>query len=143
MWLIDSLRKEAVTHITHPPKTPDEWSTILRWSTEKRIPDARATAIQYLSSSKLREIQKVQLARECNIADWLVDSYSELVRRDAEIEEDEENLLGRETTSKLFRIRDKYLQARYTIMGIGSTYDIDSAIHAAFKAELEVAKFIP
>jgi hypothetical protein len=102
MWLIDSLRKEAVTHITRPPKTPDEWSTILRWSTEQRIPDARATAIQYLSSSKLREIQKVQLARECNIADWLVDSYSRLVKRVAEIEEDEENLLGRETTSKLF-----------------------------------------
>jgi hypothetical protein len=51
--------------------------------------------------------------------------------------------LGRETTSKLFWIRDKYLQDRYPIMGIGSCYDIDSAIHATFEAELEAAKFIP
>jgi hypothetical protein len=92
------------------------------------------------------------LARECKIADWLVDGYSELVRRDAEISEHEETLLGRATTSKLFRIRDKYLQDKCIIKGStkGSrsrseqiVNSVHSDIHAAFKAELEAARFIP
>src|ERR1700688_3341363 len=103
MWLLNHLRQEAVDYIIRLPRNSDEWVAALRWSTMQHVLEVRAKAIQQLDF-EIREIVKIELAKECNIVDWLLSGYLALAERYDEISAEEEDRLGRQTTSKLFRI---------------------------------------
>lgn len=110
MWLLSRLRQEAISKVTTSPKKSDEWIAVLKWSSVQHIPELRTRAIRWLAH-KVQGISKIELAKEYKISDWLIDGYKSLVERHDEISTEEESHLGRETISKLFRIRDRYLRS--------------------------------
>jgi hypothetical protein len=109
MWLLHDMQEVALEQLSSFPVTTEQWITALGWSTEHHAPKIRTKAIQELDNC-VRGVDRVELAKEYRVRDWLLRGYRELVERDREISAEEETRLGRSTTSKLFRVRDRYLR---------------------------------
>lgn len=158
MWLLDNMQENALEHLSSLPTDTNEWITALAWSTKCDVPKIREKALQQLDC-EVRGIDRVELAKEYKVGDWLLSGYQELVEREDEISAEEEIRLGRQTTSKLFRVRDRYLRnnggrgsssnkSKGKVKGRKSyprpitAYDPVSDIRRDFQAELETAGFI-
>lgn len=143
MWFIGRLLQQAIDHIRILPRNSDEWVAVLRWSTKQHIPEVRAKAIQTLDQG-IGEARKIELARECNVASWLLTCYKELAERYDEVSAEEEERLGQQATSKLFQIREQFLRNQFmrNIGDLHAAYDTESAICADFEAELKAAVFV-
>jgi hypothetical protein len=111
MWQMDKVRDMSVKEILQLQdrlNTKDQ-TDLLRLSTKLGVTDIRAGSIQLLSDT-LQPVEQVQLGIELQVYSWLVEGCTQLVRAQGGISLEHEKLLGRKTTSKLFRIRDEYLQ---------------------------------
>jgi hypothetical protein len=73
--------------------------------------DIRDRAIKELSKVELSTMNKILLARECNVVDWLLSGYQEIIRRPAHacIELEEAERLGWETAFRLLKVREAFL----------------------------------
>ncbi|KAF6752780.1 hypothetical protein DFP72DRAFT_903592 [Ephemerocybe angulata] len=60
--------------------TKDGWVSVLKLSTQWAMDEARKAAIEKLSEVKLPVLEKVTLAKEYNVAPWLLDGYTDLVQ---------------------------------------------------------------
>jgi hypothetical protein len=146
MWQMDEIQDLAVERISKLPTTTNEWVAVLRWSTLWGISEIREKAINALEHG-LQSIERIILARECKISDWVLRGYGELVGRNETISESDEEQLGCETVAKLFRIKDLRRfhqndrgQGGYQIVNIVNNYNVDDAIRTAFKMELGEAE---
>jgi len=131
MWRMDEIMRLAVEKILILPTTAKEWVVVLRCSTLWRVSEIREKAKTELDRS-LQPMDRVLLARECQIADWLSLGYRELVERSETISEADDERLGSSTVLKLFRMRDR--RRNYN-------FDLDDAIRTAFTAELQRAEY--
>jgi hypothetical protein len=109
MWQMNELREVAVQKILECRDTGCDGITLLRLSTELRVIRIRDATIQALRSS-LRPTEQIQLGIELQVQSWLITGCTNLVRAQDSISMEDEKVLGRKTTSKLFRIRDGYLK---------------------------------
>jgi hypothetical protein len=73
--------------------------------------DIRARAIEELSKFDMRTMDKILLARECNVGDWLLSGYQEIIRRPAQacIDSEDAEKLGWETSFRLLKVREAFL----------------------------------
>jgi len=108
---MNELREVAVQKILDCRDTGFDSITLLRLSTELRVTRIRDAAIQALRS-KLQPPEQIQLGIELQVQSWLIAGCTALVQVGGftGISMEDEKVLGRETTSKLFRIRDGYLK---------------------------------
>jgi hypothetical protein len=111
MWEMDKIRDICVQKILEVQVLPHEQQHLLELSTKLGIVEIRDRAIQELSGS-LRSVKRIQLGVQFKVDSWLLEGYKELVQARGGISVEEEDLLGWDTTSKLFRIRDEYLKMR-------------------------------
>jgi len=109
MWQMAKVRETAVKKILEFRVGRDDQTNLLRLSTKLRIKEIRDAAIQALSGV-LQPIELVQLGTEFQVESWLLQGYQQLVEAPDGISVGDEKRLGWNTTSKLFRIRDEYLQ---------------------------------
>jgi len=107
MWQMAKVRNLAIKTILGHGGSADDQKALLRLSTKLGITEIRDSAIQTLFGA-LQPIELVQFGIECQIYAWLFEGYKELV--EGGISTDQEERLGWKTTSKLFRIREQYLQ---------------------------------
>jgi hypothetical protein len=114
----------------------------LRLANKLGIVEIRNTAIQSLSGA-LRPVESIQLGNELQADSLVLYGYQRLIQMEGGISEEHEERLGRETTSKLFRIRDAYLQGLedggYSFILINLAMD---KIKEEFAEELEAAVWI-
>jgi hypothetical protein len=108
MWQMAKVRNLAIKAILEHRGSADDQKALLRLSTKLGITEIRDSAIQALSGA-LQPIERVQFGIECQVKEWLFEGYKQLVEGGISI--DQEGRLGWKTTSKLFRIREQYLQA--------------------------------
>jgi hypothetical protein len=157
MWLLDGMQENALNHLSSLPTTTEEWITALGWSTGRNVIEIRTKAIQELDR-EVRGVHMVELAIEYRIDNWLLRGYQELVERDEEISAEEETRLGRSTTSKIFRVRDRYLRherghsswltardqtkAKKRLSRFSAPFNTLSNIRREFRVELEMADFV-
>lgn len=80
----------------------------------------RERAIQELSllkgDMKMGTIEKIECARCFDVKDWLLEGYTELLKRAKTITNDEAERLGWKTAAKLLLLREQYL------LTVGATY---------------------
>lgn len=134
MWQMDEIQKLAVQSIFKQPFTVKDCEAVLKLSTLSRFSELRGRAMKALST-KLQPVDRIVLARECQIAAWLLLGYQELVDRNETISEADEERLGCRTAVKLLRIRD---QGRF--QGYGSDAK-EAIIRTAFESELKEAEY--
>src|SRR5262245_19275044 len=106
MWQMSEIQQVAMGKILNSSLSKDEWTYMLKWSTSSRVSEVREKAIEKLRGS-LQPLERVLLAKECQVSDWLKQGYKEIVERRDTIDEADEKKLGCKTTVKLFRLRDK------------------------------------
>ena len=111
MWQMAKVREIAVKKILDTPALAHEQLFLLELSTKLEIMAIRDKAIQVLSGT-LRPVKRIQLGVQFKVDSWLLDGCIELVQAPGGISVEDENILGWEMTSKLFRIREEYLKMR-------------------------------
>ena len=107
---------------------------LLRLANKLGIIEIRNTAIQRLSNA-LPPVECIQLGNELQATSLVLRGYVRLVQMAGGISEEHEERLGRKTTSKLFRIRDTYLQG---MEGEGLSFSLIG--HVTDKIEEEFAE---
>jgi hypothetical protein len=131
MWQMANVREKAVEEILQLQDriTTDDQVHLLRLSTKQEITEIRNKSIQRLSGT-FRKVELLQLGIELHVESLLRLGFKQLV--ESGISNEDAELLGRETTSKLLRIRDQYLQWGYC----GNDAIIKNGIQDMFVKEL-------
>lgn len=130
---MEKIRGKAFERVCHLAGTTGQWADVLRVSTAWRLHEIRERAIEELNN-KVQDMNKLKLAIECGVEEWLVTGYLRLVRRSDSISKADEELLGQKTTYKLFLLRHRLLQGR---QGYSSVPSLIGAIRRAFQEELK------
>ncbi|EAU89733.2 hypothetical protein CC1G_07458 [Coprinopsis cinerea okayama7 len=100
----------------------NEWIGVLRLSTTWEMTRVRNHAIQSLSSLRLSFVEKVTLAREFRVSDWLEDGIVGLVMGDPVPLKDLETL-GLDTAAKILSARDyNAIERIKPRLGLGFTF---------------------
>jgi hypothetical protein len=111
MWQIATVREKAMKKILEfQVSATDGQLELLRLSTRLGIQEIRDAAIQALWHI-LGPIELVRLGTELQVDEWLLQGYTRLAHEGISMEDEKQ--LGWKTASKLFRIRDEYLQMLY------------------------------
>jgi hypothetical protein len=84
-----------------------EWVSVLKLSTLWRFGELREEALDELAQMEIDPIDKVILARDYRVEKWLVEGYTELVKRDAGLSAEERKRLGYETAFQLYERREE------------------------------------
>ncbi|KIK19623.1 hypothetical protein PISMIDRAFT_682942 [Pisolithus microcarpus 441] len=92
-----------------PELDHDQWISVLKLSTMWDFHGLRNAAIQHLdvSSQSLNPIDKVELALQYDIREWLLPALLALARRSAPISVEEGRRIGFENALKLASVREK------------------------------------
>jgi hypothetical protein len=70
--------------------------------------DIRAMAIRELSGVDMNAVDRVLLARECKVTEWLLSSYQKIVSQPTILAIEDAARLGLETTLQLLRLREAF-----------------------------------
>ena len=94
----------------------NEWAAVLKLSTTWGFAAVRAAAISKLSQMPLDPIEKVILAKQHNIEDWLTPALNELAQRQASLDMRDaarlEPVVGLEFILKLAQVRESIVPAQ-------------------------------
>lgn len=85
-----------------------EWISILQLATRWLFDDIRALAIAELSDFKIDPVQKVAIALQCDIPEWLHSAYMVLCIRKNPLTLEEGRKLGVDVVTKLAYAREIY-----------------------------------
>ena len=132
-WQMDKIQKIAVEQILklqHLVRVNVQ-QDLLRLANKLGIIEIRNAAIQMLSFALL-PVECIQLGNELQAASLVLRGYVQLVQMAGGISEEHEERLGRKTTSKLFRIRDTYLQG---VEGEGLSFSLIDLVTDKIKEE--------
>ncbi|KAJ7738096.1 hypothetical protein B0H14DRAFT_2407998, partial [Mycena olivaceomarginata] len=121
--------------------TKDEWISVLKLSTQWRFLDLRHLAIERLSETRLNIeiVERILLARQYDIADWLRIGYQDLAGLHRSISREEAEKIGWETAFLLGQVREKTFQVDRRRIG---RPDVEGTFGEEFRqAELACALF--
>lgn len=90
-----------------------EWISILQLATRWLFDDIRTLAINELAKFDIEPVQKVVIATQCDIPDWLHTSYMALCDRQNPLTVEEARRLGVDVVAKLAAAREVYRDHRY------------------------------
>ncbi|KAF7370268.1 hypothetical protein MSAN_00658000 [Mycena sanguinolenta] len=101
--------------------TKDDWISVLKLSTQWRFLAVRDLAIQRLDNhGDIEIIERILLARQYDIADWLRKGYTALAERTQGITSEEAKRIGWETAFLLCQVRENACQMRCSYCGRNS-----------------------
>jgi len=144
MWLMNEAKDLAIKGITSLSLDTSEWVEVLKLSTSRTASEIRDKAIQELTPPEhLSPTDRILLARECQVVDWLLVGYKQLVQRNEIISADEEEQLGVNATLNVLRIK-LIQESRRKGLSIFKSPDIaelEAIIRAAFEAEFDAAQY--
>ena len=86
----------------------EEWASVLELSTMWKFQSIRAKAIKALESltPSMDPVDKIVLARKCDVSPWLFPSLHALVQREKPLDLSEGNRLGLEWVLKVAEVRE-------------------------------------
>ncbi|KAG8921496.1 hypothetical protein FRC01_000221 [Tulasnella sp. 417] len=106
------INTDASSPNLYGPNSEERWTDGLRLATLWDFDHIRAYAIKSLKNSFLDPLQRIQLADECNVKEWLHPAYASLCARRAPLTATEGEILGFERFAALCRIREEVLRER-------------------------------
>ncbi|KDN49516.1 hypothetical protein RSAG8_02218, partial [Rhizoctonia solani AG-8 WAC10335] len=89
----------------------------LRISTTYDFSNPRDYAIRELERASLSAIQRIQIAREFDLASWEAPAYSELAKREAALTQEEAQILGFSAFAVIVQEREEEILKRGWILG--------------------------
>ena len=96
----------------------EEWASVLKLSTMWGFATARALAIAKLSQMTLPPIEKVILAKQYDVDQWLAPALNELAQREASLDMQDasrlEPVVGWDFILKIAQVREKLPQPTFT-----------------------------
>lgn len=113
------------------------WSSVLKLSTMWGFAEIRKLAITVLSDIKMDPIEKVLLARQNRIPEWLLAAYQELVNRELVISLEEAEQLGWDVAIRIFHMRDQAMATLLQIHELGEISLSEEDIRREFEEELK------
>lgn len=99
--------------------------------------EIRKLAITVLSDIKMDPIEKVLLARQNRIPEWLLAAYQELVNRELVISLEEAEQLGWDVAIRIFHMRDQAMATLLQIHELGEICLSEEDIRREFEEELK------
>jgi hypothetical protein len=137
MWQMAKVRWRAVKEILKLCYQVGQKDLIylLTLSDKLGISKIRDNFIRCLND--LAPVELIQLGIKLPVYSFLLNGYAGLVMQIGGISTEHEELLGTKTTSKLLRIRDKYLQNEQSDFRYSRKYTIVSEVKQSFSEELE------
>ena len=121
MWQMTQVQETAVKKILESRVSADDQKVLLKLSSKLGITEIRNRAIQALSGA-LQPIERVKFGMECQVDSWLLEGLRQLVEAPGGISVEHEKRLEWNITSRLFRVREQYLQTRNSTYGHYNTY---------------------
>jgi hypothetical protein len=112
MWQMPMIQAEAIRNILGFDVNSAEWKSLLKLSTKLEVTEIRDRAIENLSGV-LQPVEMIEVGIDCAVRSLLFAGYKRLVEGQGGISEEDEKRLGHKTTSRLFRMRDQFLQDKY------------------------------
>lgn len=110
---------ERLLSILYPPvigehtATLEEWISILQLATRWLFDDIRSLAIRELANFEVEPVQKVAIALQNDIPEWLHPCYMALCERHNPLSVEEARRLGVEVVAQLARAREVFRDQRY------------------------------
>ncbi|KAH7907393.1 hypothetical protein BJ138DRAFT_1014582 [Hygrophoropsis aurantiaca] len=92
---------------TDAPQTYSEWAAVLKLSTKWGFENARQQAIDQMESMSIDPIDKICLARDYDVDEWLAPAVNDLVKREEPINVNDVDRLGLEFALKVAAIRER------------------------------------
>src|ERR1700722_9988583 len=77
LWEMENIRKLAIKQILSLRASSEDWIEMLKMSTSQGVSEIREQAIQHLPN--LESVERILLAKECRVSEWLLRGYRELV----------------------------------------------------------------
>jgi hypothetical protein len=140
MWQMPKIQEMAVQNILGHTGDVADWKFLLKFSHKLQITEITDKGVQKLSDALL-PIEMIEFGIECPAPLLLRRGYKELVEGSGGISEEDEERLGWETTSKLLRIREQYLQDSITWRR-DSNIIVDDEIDKVFSQQLKDAGWV-
>ncbi|KAH7921442.1 hypothetical protein BV22DRAFT_1049622 [Leucogyrophana mollusca] len=88
------------------PRGTTEWKSVLKLSTMWGFNALRSKAIAQLASMSLSAVDKIVIANQYDINDWLLPCFNELAKRPEPIGADDVDKLGLDTALKIAAVRE-------------------------------------
>ncbi|KDQ19433.1 hypothetical protein BOTBODRAFT_439314 [Botryobasidium botryosum FD-172 SS1] len=96
------------------PISTSKWSAILRMAHLWQFYDLKNFSFQRLELLPIHPVDKIVLYRECGLSHMLRAAYAELCARDQPISLNEGLLLGMETVTNIFKIRESVFRQQWS-----------------------------
>ncbi|KIM91607.1 hypothetical protein PILCRDRAFT_810890 [Piloderma croceum F 1598] len=115
----------------------EEWISVLKLSTLWTFRELRREAVDELSQMTIDPVDKVMLARDYRVEAWLMEGYTELIKRPGALSSSEKKSLGHETTVLLYEQREKALTRTLQRFGYANvSFDgLDTEVRETFWEE--------
>jgi hypothetical protein len=141
-WQMGDVQKTAVEQILklQPLVSHRVQLDLLRLANKLGIVEIRDSAIPKLYY--YHPVESIRLGNELQVDSLVLRGYKQLILMEGGISEEHEEQLGRKTTSKLFRIRDAYLQGLEDECYTFDLIDTMDKIKEEFAEELEAAVWV-
>jgi hypothetical protein len=90
--------------------TPEQWESVLKLSTKWFFNDIRHRAIKEIDTvdDAIPDVNRIVLAKEYGISEWLLAGYKALITREETIDLQEGEKIGLRNSLQLYQLRDKH-----------------------------------
>jgi hypothetical protein len=138
LWQMDGLTEMLVEKLANVKGQRQAWIGLLQLATVHQLHDARALAIQKISTTfSRRGTDKVVLARRFGVKQWLEEGLLEMVQQSDPFSDEAVEIVGWKTVMKLYRLRERAQPPRSNSSYHNqSAYDVKAGISKEFEKEL-------
>jgi hypothetical protein len=113
MWQMDGLTEIVLQKLSNLVARRQAWIELLDLSTIHQLHNTRALAIRKISTTfNGRGTDKVVLAREFGVKQWLEEGLREMIQREEPFTDEDEETVGCKTIVKVYRLRERLHGAR-------------------------------
>ncbi|KAF5379189.1 hypothetical protein D9615_006037 [Tricholomella constricta] len=124
-----------------PGKTmsKDGWIAVLRLSSMWEMDKVRELAITNLTSSGMGSVEKIVLAKEFHVPQWLRSGYQELVNRQEMLSMEESERISYKSATGVFQVREStrnrnqgYYGGMAKVLTIEGVFEVELAMEKAY-----------
>ena len=139
MWQMDGLTAKVIQRLSNVKGRRQAWIGLLQLSTVHQLHDARALAIQKISTMfSGRGTDKVVMARQHGVKQWLEEGLREMVQQKDPFTDEAVEMVGWKTITKLYRLRECLRVARSNNNHFGQQEDVLAKAGVGKEFEMEL-----
>jgi hypothetical protein len=139
MWQMDGLTEIVLQKLSNLNARRQAWIDLLDLSTIHQLHSTRALAIQKIYTTfNARGTDKVALARQYGVKQWLEEGLREMVQREEQFTDEDDEIVGCKTIVKVYRLRERlhFARCRDRRTGYSNQDEAKEGVSKEFEKEL-------